>query len=109
MRLSRCCAALRYRTERGQIQRLSGSERRALRRDCLSRIVGFAQSRSSPTLSRTRTGLDVGSVLDQELNRRSVTFICGPHQRSRSAKGFFRVHIRSMVKQRFHRVDIAGA
>ena len=90
-------------------RRLSGSERRALRRDLLPWIVGFSERRPSSTLGQTRVGLDIRAALDQELDRGRMAFVRGPHQGRGSAQGFLRIHLRAVVEQHLHRLHIAGA
>ena len=49
------------------------------------------------------------SLLDQQLNRRRMPLVGGPHQRSGSAQCFFRVGVRAVIEQYFYRTDVAGA
>ena len=86
-----------------------GSQRRALRRDLLSRIVRFSERRPSSALRRIRAGLDIRAVLDQKLDGGGMAFVRGPHQSGGSAQGFLRIHIRAVVQQHLDRIDIAGA
>src|SRR5262249_54422680 len=92
-----------------QIQRVSGSKRSALRRNLLSRVIRFAERRTSPSRRRIRARILVGAPLNQELNRGSVAFIGCPHQWSRAAQCLFCIWIGAAIEQDFDRVEIARA
>ena len=92
-----------------QVQGLSGGEGRALRRDLPSRIVRFAERRSSSTRCGIRARIDIGSMLNQKLHGGGMRFVCSPHERTRAAQRFFRVDIRAVVNQNLDRIDIPGA
>ena len=77
--------------------------------DLFPGIVRFSESRSASALGWTRFSLDIGAVLDQELNRGSVAFVGGPHERSRSAQGLLGVHVRTAVDQNLDRVYVPSS
>src|SRR5262249_87573 len=95
------CAQIRRRLARGK--------RCALRRNCFSWIVWFAERRPSSTRSGIRAGFNIGSALDEKLDRRRMRLIGGPHQWSGSAVGLFRVHIRAEIDESLDGVDVARA
>ena len=49
----------------------------------------------------------IGAARDEQLDRRRVTFISGPHQRCRAAQSFPGIDFRAVVEQNFDRLDVA--
>ena len=56
-----------------------------------------------------RSVVDVRARLDQQLHRRGVAFVRGPHQRRLLLPAFLGVDVGAVRQQHLHGVDLAGA